>query len=50
MRGLSINIYSVQNKRSVVIPQEAKSHLVEYIAIQMKDLDDQHLHKDLDKY
>ena len=46
-RGVSIKVHG---ERTMVIPQEAKPHLVEYMEMQMEDLVDQCLHRDLDKY
>ena len=37
---MSIKVYGVQTEKAMVIPQEAKPHLVEYMAMQIEDLDD----------
>ena len=37
---MSIKVHGVETERTMVIPQEAKPHLVEYMAIQMEDLND----------
>jgi len=39
----SIIVHGVQTEETVIILAEAKPHLVEYMALQMEDLDDQHL-------
>jgi len=40
----------VKTEEKVLIPQEAKPHLVEYMVMQMEDLDNEHLQNDLDRY
>ena len=34
-------MFGVQTKETVLIPLEAKLHLIEYIAMQMENLDDE---------
>jgi len=43
-------VHGVQIEERVLIPQEAKRHLVEYMAMQMEDLDDERLQNNLDMY
>ena len=47
---MSITVHDVQIERAMVILQEAKPHLVEYMAMQMEDLNDQRLSRDIDNY
>jgi hypothetical protein len=48
--GSNITVHGVQTEEVVVIPVEAKPHLLEYLAMQMEDLDDERLHDDLNTY
>jgi len=41
-------MHGVQIEGTMIIPQEAKLYLMEYITMQMEDLDDECLQKDLD--
>ena len=41
-------VYKIEEK--VIIPQEAKPHLLEYIVMQMENLDDERLQNDLHMY
>jgi len=45
----NMTVYGVQIEKKVLIPQEAKPHLVEYMAMQIEDLDNEHLQNDLDR-
>ena len=49
-KGVSIKVHGMLTERAMVILQEAKPHLVEYMAMLMEDLDDQRLYRDIDKY
>jgi len=46
----SIVVLGVQTEETVIIPVEAKPHLLEYMAMHMEDLDDQRLQNDLNMY
>jgi len=46
----NIIVHSVQIEETMIIPREAKPHLLEYIAMQMEDLDDERLQNDLNMY
>ena len=49
-RGFNINVHGIESEKSMVIPQDAKPHLVKYMVMQIKDLDDQRLYRNIDKY
>jgi len=46
----NMTVHGVQTEEKVLIPQEAKPNLVEYMAIQMEDLDNKRLRNNLDRY
>jgi len=46
----NITMHSLQIKGTIIVLQKAKPHLVEHIAMQMEDLDDECLQNDLDMY
>ena len=48
--GSNVTVYGVQTKEKVIIPQEVKPHLLEYIAMQIENLDDERLQNDLHIY
>jgi hypothetical protein len=50
MIGLNITGHGIQTEETVIIPIEAKPRLMEYMAMQMEDIDDERLQNDLNMY
>ena len=48
--GSNITVRGVHTEGTVIIPVEAKPHLLEYMAMQMENLDDECLQNDLNMH
>lgn len=45
-----ISIQGVRTENQVTIPNEAKPHILEYIALQVEGMDDERMQNELDAY
>jgi hypothetical protein len=50
VHGNEVRVYGVTTEAEVQIPVVAKSHLLEYMDLQMEALDEERLQNDLDAY
>jgi hypothetical protein len=50
VHGNEVRVYSVTIEAEIMIPVQAKPHLLEYVDLQMEALDEERLQNDLDAY
>jgi hypothetical protein len=50
VHGNKVRGYGVRTKAGIMIPVQAKPHLLEYMDLQMEALDEECLRNDLDAY
>ena len=50
VHGNEVQVYSVTTKAKIMIPIQAKTHLLEYMDLQMEALNEERLQNDLDAY
>jgi hypothetical protein len=50
VHGNEVWVYGVKTEAEIMIPVQAKPHLLEYMDLQMEALDEEHLQNDLDAY
>jgi hypothetical protein len=48
--GNEVRVYGVTTEAEIMIPVQAKPHLLEYMDLQMEALDEERLRNDLDAY
>jgi hypothetical protein len=50
VHGNEVQVYNITTEAEIMIPVQAKPHLLEYMDLQMEALDEEHLRNDLDAY
>jgi hypothetical protein len=50
VHGNEVRVYGVTTEVEIMIPVQAKPHLLEYMDLQMEALDEKRLRNDLDAY
>jgi hypothetical protein len=50
VHGNEVRVYGVTTEAEIMIPVQAKPHLLEYMDLQMEALDEERLRNDLDAY
>jgi hypothetical protein len=50
VHGNEVRVYDVTTEAEIMIPVQAKPHLLEYMDLQMEALDEERLRNDLDAY
>jgi hypothetical protein len=50
VHGNEVRVYNITTEAEIMIHVQAKPHLLEYMDLQMKVLDEEHLRNDLDAY
>jgi hypothetical protein len=50
VHGNEVRVYGVTTEAEIMIPVQAKPHLLEYMDLQMEALDEERFRNDLDAY